>query len=553
MNDQIVTNMAEVSQAAEQKFKDVVNGNVPDTPSSLQEVNKTDTTMPEMGHNQDSVVVKNEFKTSDGVIGEDPTLVTPPYENSTPDTEQEKAVTGVTEKTAAITFDENITNADAQDHEDSLEEAYLKAEEELNKAFEESTEGEPYTPGDSSMDGSSNDNTEYSSDTEESNNTGGDTETPDSPPEDEPSETEEENKSDNDSDTEEVEEHDEEKEDDSDKSEDEDDDEVTPANESDESDTDYVNVSLANPSSIIEEKVDGFVTTDGDKIQELIPPVIEVNLQDEMPAENPTKDIVQEENTDTGSIGAAPGADEIIAELDKLNIIADSINEGSTENIGSSGSGDGDGDPVTPSDDSIPATEDEDVVTEETEEKTDDTEVEENTETSEVNEVSEGGDDTTSGSGDYKEPDTLPKDPQPIQDNQTDVSAGSNDTSGETGSDTTVGEAGDSTPLDSDVDLHGSEFEKAAEEFDNIIKTDDIGDSTVGEVYTEKSDLITGGLQEMAAHAESVRAELKKAGAMLGFEAAMIGINVGGMESATNTNDTFDNSGDLFKDIFKGL
>ncbi len=40
---------------------------------------------------------------------------------------------------------------------------------------------------------------------------------------------------------------------------------------------------------------------------------------------------------------------------------------------------------------------------------------------------------------------------------------------------------------------------------------------------------------------------------MLGFEAAMMGVNVGGMESATNTNDTFDNSGDLFKDIFKGL
>ena len=266
-----------------------------------------------------------------------------------------------------------------------------------------------------------------------------------------------------------------------------------------------------------------------------------------MPAENPTKDIVQEENTDTGTVGAAPGAEEIIAELENLNKVADSIGDGSTENIGDSGSGDGPGEAQTPSDDTVPATEDEDTVPEEIEEKTDEGE---KTETSEVNEVSEGGDSSTTG--DYKEPDTPPKDPQPVQDIQTDVSASSN-ASDDTGSGATVGEAGDTTPLDSDIDLHGSEFEKAATEFDNIIKTDDIGDSTVGETFTEKSDLITGGLQEMAAHAESVRAELKKAGAMLGFEAAMMGVNVGGMESATNTNDTFDNSGDLFKDIFKGL
>ena len=539
MNEQIVTNMAEVSEAAEQKFKDMVNGNTAETPSSLQEVNKTDTTMPEMGHNQDSVVVKNEFKTSDGVIGEDPTLVTPPYENPTPDTEQEKAATGVTDQTAAVTFDENITNADAQDHEDNLEEAYLKAEEELNKAFEESTEGEPYTPDDSSMDGSDEKTEEAGTGATTEEN--GDVPTE---PNDEPTDEDELEDKTDESDTEEESE--EKEDDDSEKKDDEDEDSI-PGNECDETGTDYVNVSTANPSSEIEEKVDGFVTTDGDKLQELIPPVVEVELQKEMPAENPTKDIVQEENTDTGTVGAAPGAEEIIAELDNLNVIADSIGDGSTENIGDSGSGDGAGETQTPGEGDVPGTEDEDVVPEEIEEKTDEGE---KTETAEINEVSEGGDNATSG--DYKEPDTSPKDPQPVQDNQTDVSAGSN-TSDDTGSSTTVGEAGDTTPLDSDIDLHGSEFEKAADEFDNIIKTDDIGDSTVGETFTEKSDLITGGLQEMAAHAESVRAELKKAGAMLGFEAAMIGLNVGGMESATNTNDTFDNSGDLFKDIFKGL
>lgn len=547
MNEQIVTNMADASQAAEQKFKDVVNGNVSENPSSLQEVNKTDTTMPEMGHNQDSVVVKNEFKTSDGVIGEDPTLVTPPYENPTPDTEQEKAATGVTDQTAAVTFDENITNADAQDHEDNLEEAYLKAEEELNKAFEESTEGEPYTPDDSSMDGSDEKTDEAGADNMEEGSGATTEENGDVPtePNDEPTDKDELEDNTDESDT--TEEESEEKEDDdSDKKDDEDEDSI-PGNECDETGTDYVNVSIANPSSEIEEKVDGFVTTDGDKLQELIPPVVEVELQKEMPAKNPTKDIVQEENTDTGTVGAAPGAEEIIAELENLNKVADSIGDGSTENIGDSGSGDGPGEAQTPSDDTVPATEDEDTIPEEIEEKTDEGE---KTETTETNEVSEGGDGATTG--DYKESDTPPKDPQPVQDIQTDVSASSNG-SDDTGSGTTVGEAGDTTPLDSDIDLHGSEFEKAATEFDNIIKTDDIGDSTVGETFTEKSDLITGGLQEMAAHAESVRTELKKAGAMLGFEAAMMGVNVGGMESATNTNDTFDNSGDLFKDIFKGL
>lgn len=528
MNDQIVTNMAEVSKAAEEKFKDMVNGNTPETPTSLQEVNKTDTTMPEMGHNQPKVIIENEFKTEDGVLGEDPTLVTPPYENPTPDTEQEKAASGVTDETAAVVFDANVTNADAQDHEDNLEEAYLKAEEELNKAFEESTEGEPYTPEDSSMDGSSdtadtaetNDVPEDNGDApveEDTNN--------DAPVEEETSEEKEEAPS------EEVESEEEKK---------DEEDEADLGNECDESGTDYVNVSVANPSSVIEEKVDGFITTDGDKVQDLIPPVIEVDLtQDELPAENPVKEIVQEENADTGSVGAAPGAEEIIAELNELNIVADSIGDGSTENIGDSGSGE--------ENSNLPGTESEEEEVEEvpTEEETKEA-VEETEEagTDEApTEVSEGG----------EEPDTLPKDPQPVDDAQRDVSADAAD-AGSSEEGAQVGEAEDTNPLDTDVDLHGSEFEKAADEFDNIIKTDEIGeDSTVGETYTQNTDLVTGGLQEMAAHAESVRAELRKMGAQVGFETVMMGIGTAGMESATNTADTFDNSGDLFKDIFKGL
>ena len=540
MNDQIVTNMAEVSKAAEEKFKDMVNGNTPETPTSLQEVNKTDTTMPEMGHNQPDVVIKNEFKTGDGVLGEDPTLVTPPYENPTPDTEQEKAPAGVTDETAAVVFDANVTNADAQDHEENLEEAYLKAEEELNKAFEESTEGEPYTPEDSSMDGSSdtpstpetNDVPEDNGDApveEDTNN--------DAPVEEETSEEKEEA-------PEEEAESEEEKKDEED--------EANLGNECDETGTDYVNVSVANPSSVIEEKVDGFITTDGDKVQDLIPPVIEVDLtQDELPAENPVKEIVKEENVDTGSVGAAPGAEEIIAELNELNIVADSIGDGSTENIGDSGSGEGEGEKqiqngenLPEGDGGLPGTESEEEEVDEVPTEEDTKEPVEETEeagTDEVpNDVAEGG----------ETPDTLPKDPQPVDDAQRDVSADAG--SSEEGAQ--VGEAGDTNPLDTDVDLHGSEFEKAADEFDNIIKTDEIGEgSTVGETYTQNTDLVTGGLQEMAAHAESVRAELRKMGAQVGFETVMMGIGTAGMESATNTADTFDNSGDLFKDIFKGL
>lgn len=547
MNDQIVTNMAEVSKAAEEKFKDMVNGNTPETPTSLQEVNKTDTTMPEMGHNQPDVVIKNEFKTGDGVLGEDPTLVTPPYENPTPDTEQEKAPAGVTDETAAVVFDANVTNADAQDHEENLEEAYLKAEEELNKAFEESTEGEPYTPEDSSMDGSSdtpstpetNDVPEDNGDApveEDTNN--------DAPVEEETSEEKEEAPEEKEEAPEEEAESEEEKKDEED--------EANLGNECDETGTDYVNVSVANPSSVIEEKVDGFITTDGDKVQDLIPPVIEVDLtQDELPAENPVKEIVKEENVDTGSVGAAPGAEEIIAELNELNIVADSIGDGSTENIGDSGSGEGEGEKqiqngenLPEGDGGLPGTESEEEEVDEVPTEEDTKEPVEETEeagTDEVpNDVAEGG----------ETPDTLPKDPQPVDDAQRDVSADAG--SSEEGAQ--VGEAGDTNPLDTDVDLHGSEFEKAADEFDNIIKTDEIGEgSTVGETYTQNTDLVTGGLQEMAAHAESVRAELRKMGAQVGFETVMMGIGTAGMESATNTADTFDNSGDLFKDIFKGL
>ena len=538
MNDQIVTNMAEVSKAAEEKFKDMVNGNTPDAPASLQEVNKTDTTMPEMGHNQPDVVIKNEFKTGDGVLGEDPTLVTPPYENPTPDTEQEKAPAGVTDETAAIVFDANITNADAQDHEDNLEEAYLKAEEELNKAFEESTEGEPYTPEDSSMDGSSEEKAPETESVPEDNGDAPVEDTnDDAPVEEETSEEKEEAPS------EEVE-SDEEKKDEED--------EADLGNECDESGTDYVNVSVANPSSVIEEKVDGFITTDGDKLQDLIPPVIEVDLtNDELPAENPVKDIVKEENTDTGSVGAAPGAEEIIAELNELNIVADSIGEGSTENIGDSGSGEGEGEKQIQNGENLPEGDGGLPGTESEEEEIEEVPTEEDTKKP-VEETEEAGTDEvpTDVSEGGEQPDTLPKDPQPVDDAQRDVSAdGGNSEEG-----AQVGEAGDTNPLDTDVDLHGSEFEKAADEFDNIIKTDEIGeDSTVGETYTQNTDLVTGGLQEMAAHAESVRAELRKMGAQIGFETVMMGIGTSGMESATNTADTFDNSGDLFKDIFKGL
>lgn len=529
MNEQIVTNMAEVSNAAEEKFKDMVNGNTPETPASLQEVNKTDTTMPEMGHNQPDIVIKNEFKTGDGVLGEDPTLVTPPYENPTPDTEQEKAPAGVTDKTAAVVFDANVTNADAQDHEENLEEAYLKAEEELNKAFEESTEGEPYTPEDSSMDGSSDtgDAGKTNDVPAEDNGDAPTDETGDDAPVEE--ETSEEDK-------EEVNE----ESDDEDK-------EADLGNECDSSDTNYVNVSVANPSSVIEEKVDGFTTTDGDKVQELIPPIIEVDISNgEVPAENPTKDIVQEENTDTGSIGAAPGAEEIIAELNELNIVADSLGDGSTENIGDSGSGEGEGEKQIQNGDdlpeggALPGTESEEEADKIPTDEDNKEPVDESGTDEAPTEVTEGGNDT----------DTLPKDPQPVDDAQRDVSAdGGNSEEG-----AQVGEAGDTNPLDTDVDLHGSEFEKAADEFDNIIKTDEIGEgSTVGETYTQNTDLVTGGLQEMAAHAESVRAELRKMGAQVGFETVMMGIGTSGMESATNTADTFDNSGDLFKDIFKGL
>ena len=70
------------------------------------------------------------------------------------------------------------------------------------------------------------------------------------------------------------------------------------------------------------------------------------------------------------------------------------------------------------------------------------------------------------------------------------------------------------------------------------------------DVYFSK----TGGLDEMAAHAESVRAAMKEMGCA-GFEGAMINANtnLAGMEAATSTRDTFDPNGQLFEDIFKNF
>ena len=116
--DEKITNMQDASQAVEQKLKDYMNGDTVENPTNPNEVIKTNTELPDLGHvDNKPVEVEEPFKTESGVLGENPTLVTPPVENPTPETPQEKAVTGVTEKTAAVTFDENIANAD--DHDDT--------------------------------------------------------------------------------------------------------------------------------------------------------------------------------------------------------------------------------------------------------------------------------------------------------------------------------------------------------------------------------------------------------------------------------------------------
>lgn len=492
--DEKITNMQEVSQAVEQKFKDFVNDNVGgENPTSLNDTIKPDTELPETGSIPDkAVTVEEPFKTPDGVLGENTTLVTPPVENPTPETPQEKAVTGVTDNTAAITFDPEVANAD--DHDDTFEAALKKTEEELETAF-----GDLYgAMGDNS--GEVAPTNEAPVETEE-------------PKEETPVETEEVKEEAPQEETPAEEEY-------------------TEAKECDE--TEFKNVSIANPSSVIEEKVDHFTTVDGDKLQELNPPVVESGVNGEtkeLPAENPTTDVVQEDNPNTGTVGAADGADEIIKELDNLNIVADSINEGSTGVIGSGQTPEPTGE-VTTNDLTNPGTESEEgeeVVEEKTVEESEGSD--EYTETEEVTEETKEestGETPTEIPAENNEVSKM--DPQPV-----------------------VGETGDATNLETDVDLHGDEFEKTVEEFDNIIKLETEDGKNLGEKYTAETNLITSTLDEAVQAAESARAAIAKDMAQMGFEAAMMGINHSGMEAATNPDTGFDNSGDILKDIFKGL
>ena len=109
-----------------------------------------------------------------------------------------------------------------------------------------------------------------------------------------------------------------------------------------------------------------------------------------------------------------------------------------------------------------------------------------------------------------------------------------------------------SDKIETDIDLAGTEFEKNVKEFDNIVKLENTDD--LGKAYTDESNIVTSGLDEMAAHAESVRAAMKEMG-HAGFEGAMINVhtNLTGMEAATSTRDTFDPNGQLFEDIFKNF
>ena len=116
-----------------------------------------------------------------------------------------------------------------------------------------------------------------------------------------------------------------------------------------------------------------------------------------------------------------------------------------------------------------------------------------------------------------------------------------------------VGDAGDTNNLESDVDLHGDEFEKSVEEFDKIIKIDSEDGKNLGEKYTSETNLITSTLDEAVAAAEAARALIEKDMAHMGFEAAMLGLSGSGMESATNPDTGFDNNGDILNSIFKDL
>lgn len=521
MEEKIVSNMTELSEAAEQKFKDIVNNNVTENPEGPNKINEPNTELPATGSIPDkSVTIDNPFKTDAGILGDNAKLVNPEVKEPTPDTPQEKAVSGVTDEVAAIYVDAKIS--DAGDGSDNFEEAIKKTEEELDKALQESEgDGNPtFTANgsDSSMDGSEDSgNTGDKEDTGSSDeNTEGEGGEGDNPPSE-----------DDTNDEEIIEENYEEDE----KKDDSNDEEFNEGKESDE--TEYKSVTPAPSADTIIDKVDKFTTTDGEKLKDTLPPVVEGTLNGEtkeVSGENPTSEIVDRENAQTGTIGPADGASEIMEIQKELNILGDSINEGpsgdamgSDSNIG--GTGDTSGDKIP---DEIGSESDEGDNLED-EDKKDEAPVVEKEIKDEVKDEgetpTEGPSNATSDEvGDIHEP---PK----IVENAT-------------------GEG--SVKIETDIDLAGSEFEKNVKEFDNIVKLENT--ENLGEDYTKESNLITGGLDEMAAHAESVRAAMKEMGCA-GFEGAMINanINLAGMEAATSTKDTFDPNGQLFEDIFKNF
>ena len=517
MEEKIISNMTELSEAAEQKFKDIVNNNVTENPEGPNKINEPNTELPATGSIPDkSVTVDNPFKTDAGILGDNAKLVNPEVKEPTPDTPQEKAVSGVTDEVAAIYVDEKIS--DAGDGTDNFEAAIKKTEEELDKALEDSEGGAPTfsaNGSDSSMDGSSDsgDKEDTGSSDKTTEDEGGEGDVP--PSEDDTNDEEiEENYDETD-----------EKDDDSD------DEEFNEGKESDE--TEYKSVTPAPSADTIIDKVDKFTTVDGEKLKDTLPPVVEGTLNGEtkeVSTENPTKDIVDKENAQTGTIGPADGASEIMEIQKELNILGDSINEGSSgdtmgsdSNIGDTGDTSGDKIP-----DEIGSESDEGDNLEDEDKKDEAPVVEEEIK----DEVKDEGETPTEGPsnatsdevGDIHEP---PK----IVENAT-------------------GEGSDK--IETDIDLAGSEFEKNVKEFDNIVKLENT--ENLGEDYTKESNLITGGLDEMAAHAESVRAAMKEMGCA-GFEGAMINANtnLAGMEAATSTRDTFDPNGQLFEDIFKNF
>lgn len=508
MEEKIVSNMAELSEAAEQKFKDIVNNNVTENPEGPNKINEPNTELPATGSIPDkSVTVDNPFKTDAGILGDNAKLVNPEVKEPTPDTPQEKAVTGVTDETAAIKFDENV--ADAGDGDDNFEEAMKKTEEELNKALEDSEGGAPtFTANgsDSSMDGSGDAGDTGSSETGDGDG--------DIPPSDDNT-NDEDIKDDNFEDSDK-------------KDDDSDDEKFDEGKESDE--TEYKSVTPAPSADTIIDKVDKFTTVDGQKLQDTIPPVIEGTLNGEtkeITGENPTKDIVDRENAQTGTVGEADGASEIIEIQKELNILGDSINEGSSgDAMGSDSNIAGDGGNSETSEDKIP-----DEIGSESEEGEEP-----------PKEPTEGSDEGTNevpteNSGEVppsSEVETEPGDinePPKIVENP--VEAGSD-------------------KIETDVDLAGTEFEKTVKEFENIVKVEET--DNVGEAFTKESNIVTGTLDEAVAHAESVRAAMKEMG-HAGFEGAMINVhtNLSGMEAATSTRDTFDPNGQLFEDIFKNF